>query len=83
MLAAGSLLYKSKLLGLVSQPGETIEGQAAIQEGAKRQSAERGGGSMLDERLWDEAGGGGGGWRGIYQLVGRNLCSLPLKQAVT
>lgn len=62
MLAAGSLLlYKSKLLALVSQPGETIEGQAAMKEGAKRQSAERGGGLMLDERLWDEAGGGGWG----------------------
>lgn len=58
MLAAGSLLpYKSKLLGLVSQPGETIEGQAAMKEGAKRQSAERSGGLMLDERLWDWGGG--------------------------
>lgn len=31
---------------------------------------------MLDERLWDKT-------RGIYQLVGRNFCSPPLKQAIT
>lgn len=37
MLAEGSpLLYKSKLLGLVSQPGETSEGQAAIKGGVKK-----------------------------------------------
>lgn len=35
---------------------------------------------MLDERLWDKMAGGAGG---IYQLVGRNFCSLPLKQAIT
>lgn len=42
MLAAGSLLlHKSKLLGLVSQPEETSEGQAAMKEGAKKDSRQR------------------------------------------
>lgn len=53
------------------------EGQAGMKGGVKKTvSREKWGGLMLDGRLWDKTGG-------IYQLVGRNFCSLPLKQAIT